>query len=147
MSERARAGLSLMVTVLLTGFIAIGLITADPPEVDRAQQIGSIVRCPVCNGESIADSPAPLARDMMAVVREGIDTGLSDEQIVEGLLISYTDSQRLDPELSGATVALWAVPGAALLIGAFLVVSQQRSRPSSSSRSSSPLVDAATEDT
>lgn len=129
MSDRLRHRLSLVVTVLLAAFVFVALSTAEPPEQDRAERIGSLVRCPVCNGESIADSPAPLARDMMGVVREQIDAGLSDEQIIDGLLASYTDSQRLDPELSAATVALWLVPGIALVGGIVLGLRELRGRP------------------
>ena len=129
MSDRLRSRLSVLVTVLLFAFVAFSLVTAAPPEQDRAREIGSLVRCPVCNGESIAESPAPLAQDMMAVVREGIDGGLSDEQIIDGLLFSYTDSQRLDPEVSPATIALWLIPGSALLIGAVLIAGEVRRRP------------------
>jgi cytochrome c-type biogenesis protein CcmH len=116
------------VTVLLLVFVAVTLGTAEPPEQDRAREIGSLVRCPVCNGESIAESPAPLAQAMMDVVREGIDDGLSDEQIIDGLLVSYTDSQRLDPEISASTLALWLIPGAALVIGAILIAGEIRRR-------------------
>ncbi len=129
MSERIRSRLSALVTVLLFVFVAVSLAIAAPPEQDRAQEIGSLVRCPVCNGESIAESPAPLAQAMMDVVREGIDAGLSDEQIIEGLLVSYTDSQRLDPEISASTLALWLIPGAALVIGAVLIAGEIRRRP------------------
>ena len=65
----------------------------------------------------------------MGVVREQIDAGLSDEQIIEGLLASYTDSQRLDPELSAATVALWLVPGIALVGGIVLGLRELRDQP------------------
>lgn len=129
MSDRLRNRLSLAITVLLAAFVTVALSTAEPPQQDRAEQIGSLVRCPVCNGESIADSPAPLARDMMSVVREQIEAGLSDEQIIDGLLASYTDSQRLDPELSASTIALWLVPGIALAGGIVLGLRELRSRP------------------
>lgn len=129
MSDRLRSRLSLVLTVLLAAFVSASLLTAEPPEQDRAERIGSLVRCPVCNGESIADSPAPLARDMMAVVREQIDAGLSDEQIIDELIASYTDSQRLDPEVSAATIALWLVPGIALAGGIVLGVRELRGRP------------------
>lgn len=139
MSDRLRAGLSGLVTVLLLVFVTVSLTTADPPEQDRAREIGSLVRCPVCNGESIAESPAPLAQAMMDVVREGIDEGLSNEQIIEGLLVSYTDSQRLDPEISASTLALWLVPGAALVIGAILIVGEIRRRPDLPESTETPL--------
>lgn len=129
MSDRLRVRLSVLVTLLLLGFVTVSLATAEPPEQDRAREIGSLVRCPVCNGESIAESPAPLAQDMMGVVREGIQQGLSNEQIIDGLLVSYTDSQRLDPEVSPATIALWLIPGSAFLIGAILIAGEIRRRP------------------
>ena len=128
MSDRVRRRLSLAATILLAGFVTVALVTADPPQQDRAQRIGSLVRCPVCNGESIADSPAPLARDMMDVVDEKIEAGLSDEQIIDDLLASYTDSQRLDPELNGETIALWLVPSAVLVGGILLGVRELRRR-------------------
>lgn len=139
MSERLRSTLSAAVTVLLFVFVAVSLGTAEPPEQDRAKEIGSLVRCPVCNGESIAESPAPLAQAMMDVVREGIDAGLSNEQIIEGLLVSYTDSQRLDPEISASTLALWLIPGAALVIGAILIAGEIRRRPGATEPSSAPV--------
>lgn len=129
MSDRLRSALSGLVTVLLLVFVVVSLATSEPPEQDRAREIGSLVRCPVCNGESIAESPAPLAQAMMEVVREGIDDGLSNEQIIDGLLVSYTDSQRLDPEISRSTLALWLIPGAALVIGAVLIGGEIRKRP------------------
>ena len=139
MSDQLRSRLSGLVTVLLLAFVAVSLVTADPPAQDRAKEIGSLVRCPVCNGESIAESPAPLAQAMMDVVREGIDDGLSDEQIIEGLLVSYTDSQRLDPEISASTLALWLIPGAALVIGAVLIAGEIRRRPGAGEPASAPI--------
>ncbi len=139
MSERLRTILSALVTVLLFVFVAVSLGTAEPPEQDRAKEIGSLVRCPVCNGESIAESPAPLAQAMMDVVREGIDDGLSNDQIIDGLLVSYTDSQRLDPDISASTLALWLIPGAALVIGAILIAGEIRSRPGAAEPTSAPV--------
>lgn len=137
MSDRVRHRLSLAATLLLAGFVAVALATADPPQQDRAERIGSLVRCPVCNGESIADSPAPLAQDMMDVVDEKIEAGLSDEQIIDDLLASYTDSQRLDPELNGETLALWLVPSTVLVGGIVLGLRELRRRPAD--RGSIPL--------
>jgi cytochrome c-type biogenesis protein CcmH len=76
---------------------------------------------------------------MMEVVREGIDDGLSDDQIIDGLLVSYTDAQRLDPDISASTLALWLVPGAALVIGAILIAGEIRRRPDIPESSSAPV--------
>ncbi|HSJ28309.1 MAG TPA: cytochrome c-type biogenesis protein CcmH [Acidimicrobiia bacterium] len=121
----------LAITIGLAAFVVLGLVTADPPAEDRARQIGSLLRCPSCQGESIADSPAALAEDMMALVRLRIDEGLSDEQIIEELVSSYSGSQLLDPPVTVETLALWVIPSLVLLLGALAALS--RTRPESES--------------
>lgn len=128
MSERTVGRLRLLVTLALAGFVVIATVTADPPAVDRARAIGAQIRCPVCQGESIADSPAALAEDMMALVRERIDQGLSDEQIIDELIASYSGAQLLDPPLSLETAALWALPGLAAAVGLIAALGRRRRR-------------------
>ena len=123
-----REGIRLVVTLALAAFVTVSVVIADPPEQDRALALGATIRCPVCQGESIADSPSGYARNMMALVRERIDQGYSDDQIVEELLASFSGSQLLDPEVSPQTIALWAVPALALGGGIWLAVAQRRAR-------------------
>ena len=80
--------LRLLVTLALAAFVVIGTVAADPPAEDRAREIGSLIRCPVCEGEAIADSPSPLAEDMMGLIRTRIDDGLSDQQIIDEIIAS-----------------------------------------------------------
>ena len=56
MSERLRRWGAGLVTVALAAVVVIGLITAPSSEADRAEAIGSRIKCPVCQGEAIADS-------------------------------------------------------------------------------------------
>lgn len=127
MSEAVRRWLRLLVTIALAAFVVGAVATADPPARDRAAAIGATIRCPVCQGESIADSPAPLARDMMSLVSELVDQGLSDEQVIERVLAAYgEDAQLLDPRLTPATVGLWAIPALALAVGVGLAMARRR---------------------
>ena len=98
--------LRVAVTIALAVFIVVATVTADPPAEDRAREIGALIRCPTCQGEAIVDSPAPLAEDMMALVRARIDEGLSDDQIIDELVASYSGAQLLDPPLRVETAAL-----------------------------------------
>lgn len=123
--RRAR-WISPLVTVALALFVTTALITADPVEEDRAERIGKQVRCPACEGESIAESPSSYAADMMVHVRDLITQGLSDSQILDRLSTSYPDSHLLDPPLEPSTILLWALPAAALGTGAVLAVSRLR---------------------
>lgn len=120
--------LRLLVTLALAAFVVIGTVTADPPAEDRAREIGSLIRCPVCQGEAIADSPAPLAEDMMNLVRTRIDEGLTDQQIVEEILASYTGAQLLDPPFGWETAALWMIPSLVAAVGVMAAVRKARDR-------------------
>lgn len=121
MSERLRnlfivALLAVMATVLVL------LVVAGPTDSDRAAAIGARIKCPVCQGESIADSPSQMARDMMALVSERVEAGADDEVIVDELLASYSGAVLLDPPASGATLVLWLAPLAAIALGAGVIV-------------------------
>ncbi|MDX1448541.1 MAG: cytochrome c-type biogenesis protein [Acidimicrobiia bacterium] len=122
--ERTR----LLVTIALAGFVIVATVTAEAPAEDRAREIGSLVRCPVCQGEAIADSPAPLAEDMMSLVRARIDEGLSDEQIIDELLTSYSGAQLLDPPFDWETAALWLIPAGVGAAGVLAAMRRTRSR-------------------
>jgi len=117
MSERLLGRLRAFVTLALAAFVAFAVVTGDPPAEDRARQIGALIRCPTCQGESIAASPAPLAEDMMSLVRVRIEEGLSDQQIIDELIASYSGAQLLDPPLSVETAALWLIPALVLVVG------------------------------
>lgn len=126
MHERRRRGARLGVTVALLGFLGWAVATAAPPAEDRAHAIGTTIRCPVCQGESIADSSAGLAQDMMSLVRQRIAEGWTDEQIVDELLASYSGAQLLDPPFTAETAALVVVPALVLAAGIILIVRTRR---------------------
>jgi cytochrome c-type biogenesis protein CcmH len=119
MSERATNILIVVVITIMAVGLAI-LVATGPAENDRVREIGSRIKCPVCQGESIADSPSQMAEDMMALVEEKVAQGASDDQIIDDILASYSGAVLLDPPLSGITLWLWLAPVAA--IGAGVVV-------------------------
>jgi cytochrome c-type biogenesis protein CcmH len=120
MSERLR---NLITVVVLAGMaIALVLLVATSPnDADRAEAIGTRIKCPVCQGESIANSPSQMARDMMALVSERVEAGVDDQAIVDELLASYSGAVLLDPPASGATLILWLAPLAAVAAGAGVI--------------------------
>ncbi|CAN5302762.1 hypothetical protein BH18ACT5_BH18ACT5_00200 [soil metagenome] len=125
---RSRLGSWLLITLLAVS-LAVVVFTMPAAEEDRARAIGSQIRCPVCQGESIIDSPSETARAMMDLVRLRIDEGLSDDAIIAELLRSYGGSLLLDPPASGATLWLWLAPPLALGLGAIMIVRRLRTQP------------------
>lgn len=90
---------------------------ANPAQEARAVEIGSQLRCLVCQNESIEDSGADLARDLRHIVRERVVDGQTDSQIVAWMTARYGDFVRLKPPFNPITALLWASPLVALLVG------------------------------
>lgn len=121
MSERARNTVIVAVIGMLGVVLAL-LISTQPSLVDRVEQIGSRIKCPVCQGESIANSPSAMAEDMMDLVAERVASGVPDQEIIDELLASYTGAVLLDPPFSGSTLVLWLAPLAALALGVAVII-------------------------
>ena len=89
----------------------------NPAQEARAEQVGSQLRCLVCQNESIEDSNAQLAHDLRAIVRQRVAAGDTDAQIMAWMVARYGNFVRLKPPLSPATLLLWGTPLLALLAG------------------------------
>ena len=88
---------------------------------ELAKEIDTKLRCPVCQGVSIADSPSGMATKMREQVRDLVTKGYSEEQIISYFERSYGEFVRLEPPLRGLNVMLWILPGVVLLGGAWFV--------------------------
>lgn len=120
MSDRLKNRLYAAAIILVGMLVVVLVATAETPD-DRVERLGASIRCPVCQGEAIGDSPATMARDMMSLVEERVDQGFTDDAIIDELLRSYSGAVLLDPPASGATLLLWLAPVAALVVGIGIV--------------------------
>ena len=85
------------------------------------QDIAATIRCPVCQGLSIADSPAEMAQNMKAQVRALLARGYTREQILSYFERSYGQFVLLAPKFQGISTLVWTLPIFALLIGIVIV--------------------------
>lgn len=115
------AVLLVVVAALLS---AVGLRPASGDE--RARRLEAELRCPVCQGLSIADSPAVLAGEMRGVVAQRVAAGESDAGIRAYFVERYGQWILLVPDAAGANLLLWAAPGLLLLGGAAVLVARTR---------------------
>lgn len=93
----------------------------DPRQEEAAQVLMQTLRCLQCQGQSIADSDAPIAGSMRSLVRERIAAGEEPEAIRDWLIERYGDYVSYAPRITGLTWPLFAVP-AFLLLLAFLLL-------------------------
>ncbi len=114
------------------------------PELERrTEELTSVMRCPVCQGLSIADSGTMIALAMKEEVRQFIAAGYTDEQILLYFEASYGEFIRLEPKPTGFNLMVWIAPIAALLLGVCLVAYRLRTRPEETTTESAPEDDLA----
>ena len=131
---------SLGILALILGLLApAGAAAVLPDEVlddpvleNRARALSRLIRCLVCQNESIDTSNADLARELRILVRERLTDGDSDAEVFDFLVARYGDFVLLRPRMKPSNYLLWFGPAALLLFGAAGVTLYfRRRRPSS----------------
>lgn len=89
----------------------------------------SKLRCPTCQGMSVAESPAEGARAMKLEVKKMIAAGYSETQVMDFFEAAYGEFILLEPHKKGLNLALWLAPAGLLLAGLALTFSRMRGHP------------------
>lgn len=124
-------------TLIVLAIVALGLAMAwsarphaETP-AERVDRITSELRCVVCQGLSVKDSPAESARQMRDRVVQRVAEGRSDQEIVDEFRASYGDWVVLSPPLLSWSALVWLVPIVAVLVGAAVAWRWLRAPPQS----------------
>jgi cytochrome c-type biogenesis protein CcmH len=97
------------------------------PQLERrTMEISSELRCPVCQGLAIGDSPSQMAANMKAQVRELLERGYTEQQILSYFEKSYGQFVLLKPKFQGVNSLVWILPLLALAGGFVLVVTKAK---------------------
>jgi cytochrome c-type biogenesis protein CcmH len=116
-----------------------GQALAGEALLTRTEDVAGLLRCPVCQGLSVADSPATMAVNMKAEVREMLATGYDQDQILAYFEHSYGEFVRLQPPLRGVNWLVWLGPVLALAVGAVFVTRALSARRTAAPAEPSPL--------
>jgi cytochrome c-type biogenesis protein CcmH len=114
-------------------WVALGVVVAialavvlwpngDQSSAARAHDLETQLKCPECQGLSVADSQAPTSRAIRADIKRRIAAGQNDEQIRQAYIDKYGDSILLAPEDSGVSLLVWVLPVVVLALGATGIV-------------------------
>lgn len=135
---RRAAGCLLALTLAGQGASAMeARPNADDPALEqRLLALTADLRCVVCQNESLAESRAPLAKDLRQEVRELMRQGRTDREVVEYLTTRYGDFVLYRPPLKPVTYLLWAGPALFLGVGgiAWFVTVLRRQRAGGADR-------------
>lgn len=130
MDDRLRHWLLVVTMVVLAGVTTVGLATTSSPARDRTDALATQLRCPVCQGESVADSPSDTATAIRAQIDEMVAAGRTDAEILDHYVARYGRWVLLDPPAQGDTLLLWLLPFIAFAAGtAAIVAHRRRDRP------------------
>ena len=107
------------VAIVVGVALALGARPSDSPAsaARLTEQIAAELRCPVCQGLSVADSDSPTARDIRTDIRSRIETGNSPAEIRQAYVDRYGQWVLLRPDSAGFSALAWAIPVAALVAG------------------------------
>ncbi len=87
------------------------VLFAFPEELRvRAQKISQELRCPICQGQSIAESDALIAKRLRLMVLEELQKGKSDKQVIDAVKQRYGDYIHFKPPFNAGTLLLWFGP-------------------------------------
>ncbi|WP_446830108.1 cytochrome c-type biogenesis protein [Candidatus Foliamicus sp.] len=103
---------------------------ATPAQQELYRKLLEEVRCMVCQNQNLADSDAPLARDMRRELHKMVKDGASEDDVKQFLLDRYGDFALYRPRLAPNTLLLWAGPVivVAVAFGTLAAVIRRRSR-------------------
>ncbi len=102
--------------------------SAQDVYAEKTLDIARKLQCPVCAGQSVADSTSQLARQMRDIIDQKVQAGESEEQIIDFFVARYGPSVMTEPPKSGFSLALWTMPVIVVLLGALVVTLFVRER-------------------
>ena len=117
---------SLLAALALVAACVLGANAAEVARSEsaldkRVTELSQSLRCLVCQNQSIADSQAPLAIDLKNQVREKMEKGMSNDQIVDYMVERYGEFVLYRPPVNAATLVLWVGPAALLVLGLIML--------------------------
>ncbi len=117
----APVALGLLLTLALVWGVTL-FRAAQPQSLDqRAHDVATQLQCPICNGESVADSPSGLASEMRGLIRQKLAQGQSEQQVIQYFEARYGDTILESPPTQGFTLMIWLPPVLMLALGAYVV--------------------------
>lgn len=124
MSRRVVSWLALAVVAL--SMLVFAAVDEGQPatNADRAYALAKDFACPVCQGQSVAESDVVVARNIRREIRIWVDEGRSDAFIREQLVANFGEDIDYTPSASGITSLVWILPvvAGAVAVGGLVVV-------------------------
>ena len=111
---------------LLLFLFSVSLAQTDLELENKARLIGNELRCPVCGGSAITESPSDFARSMLAEVKAQVKAGKSESEIKAFFAGKYGSTVLLKPPFSGISILVWVLPILVFMAGGYFLIGYLR---------------------
>ena len=108
---------ALTLTLLLILLFRAGIASPAESLDDRVNEIAHLLMCPVCQGQSVAESNSNLAQDMRQIIRKQLEEGKSKEEVIAYFVNRYGETILASPPPKGVNWLLWVLPALAIVFG------------------------------
>lgn len=111
--------------VVSAGFVHSSIDVYEFSSDDKRERYHALtkeLRCPKCQNQDIADSNAPIAKDMRREVHRLVETGASEKDVVDYMVERFGEFVTYTPSLDSRTYALWYGPFVVLAMGLMVIV-------------------------
>ena len=145
--KKRRPLLIVIASISILAAIWSYVLLSQPPQQtldQRVHDVASQLKCLVCQGESVADSPALLSQQMRSIIRQQLQSGKSEQEVIQYFQERYGDRILLSPPPQGFTLLAWIVPIAILIGGAvllFFILRRWQTTAKTTLRTGNPLVE------
>lgn len=92
------------------GFCENHKILLNQAQTQRVLDLGHQIKCPVCRGQPISESNAPIARTILCFIAEEISKNKTDADILKDIEYQFGEAVNLNPALKPETYFLWFIP-------------------------------------
>ncbi len=107
----------LICLLLLLAAIGLGCASDSESLEEKAQSIDRLLMCPVCPAETIDQSQAEISLQMRAIVRQKLEAGDDEREILDFFAARYGESVLAKPPQEGFNIVVWIVPPIAIVAG------------------------------
>ena len=145
--KKRRPLLIVIASISILAAIWSYVLLSQPPQQtldQRVHDVASQLKCLVCQGESVADSPALLSQQMRSIIRQQLQSGKSEQEVIQYFQGRYGDRILLSPPQQGFTLLAWIVPITILIGGAvllFFILRRWQTTAKTTLRTGKPLVE------
>ncbi|HEX4902458.1 MAG TPA: cytochrome c-type biogenesis protein [Acidimicrobiales bacterium] len=110
----------IVLVALLAGALVVATVGDTGPRTtaERARSVAESIKCPTCQGQSVADSSAPAARAIRTEIARRIEAGETDDEIRDYIAGIYGEENLLTPPRDGVAGLVWFLPVAGLVVAA-----------------------------